>query len=90
MVRLVKLGALAAALTFVATACSSSVVRQQPSSQAGLQRGGVFKIGLASDVHQALDPAWAEDTGNAALMGRELPPVRCWRATSGSPPGRRN
>jgi peptide/nickel transport system substrate-binding protein len=57
MVRLVKLAALAAALTLVATACSSSAVRQQPSSQAGLQRGGVFKIGLASDVHQALDPA---------------------------------
>jgi hypothetical protein len=30
---------------------------------------------------------WAEDSGNAALMGCELPPTRCWPPTSGSPPG---
>ena len=33
---------------------------------------------------------WAEDSGNAALAGRELPPNRCWRPMSGSPPGRGN
>jgi uncharacterized protein DUF222 len=31
---------------------------------------------------------WAEDSGNAALMGRELPRPRCWPPTSGSPLGR--
>ena len=31
---------------------------------------------------------WAEDSGNAALMGRELLPARCWPPISGSPPGR--
>ena len=31
---------------------------------------------------------WAEDSGNAALMGRELPPPRCSPRTSGSPRGR--
>ena len=31
---------------------------------------------------------WAEDSGNAALMGRELPRPRCSPPTSGSPPGR--
>ena len=30
---------------------------------------------------------WAEDSGNAALAGRELPRTRCWRRMSGSPPG---
>ena len=30
---------------------------------------------------------WAEDSGNAALAGRELPRTRSWRPTSGSPPG---
>ena len=33
---------------------------------------------------------WTEDSGNAALMGCELPRPRCWRRTSGSPPGRSN
>ena len=31
---------------------------------------------------------WAEDSGNAALMGRELPPRRCWQRTNGSAHGR--
>ena len=30
---------------------------------------------------------WAEDSGNAALMGRELPPMRCWPRISGSAGG---
>ena len=30
---------------------------------------------------------WAEDSGNAALMGRELRPMRCWRVISGSAGG---
>ena len=30
---------------------------------------------------------WAEDSGNAALMGRELPPAEVLAATSGSPRG---
>ena len=30
---------------------------------------------------------WAEDSGNAALMGRELPRMRCWRVISGSAGG---
>jgi hypothetical protein len=33
---------------------------------------------------------WAEDSGNAALMGCELPRTRSWPRTSGSPPGLRN
>src|SRR5579859_3703582 len=31
---------------------------------------------------------WAEDSGNAALTGRELPRTRCWPPISGSPRGR--
>jgi len=31
---------------------------------------------------------WAEDSGNAALMGRELPSAECWRRISGLPRGR--
>ena len=33
---------------------------------------------------------WAEDSGNAALMGCELPPDEVLPRTSGSPPGRRS
>src|SRR5262245_39082842 len=59
MVRTVKVAALAAVLALVAAACSgsSSGNPTQSSAPAALQKGGVFKIGLASDVHEALDPA---------------------------------
>ena len=58
MVRLVKVAALAAVIALVAAACSgSSGNPSQSSAPAAVQKGGVFRIGLASDVHQALDPA---------------------------------
>ena len=58
MVRQVKVAALAAVIALVAAACSSSSGNpSQSSAPAALQKGGVFRIGLASDVHEALDPA---------------------------------
>ncbi|TMK82369.1 MAG: hypothetical protein E6G47_00505 [Actinobacteria bacterium] len=58
MVRLVKVAALAAVIALVAAACSSpSGNPSQSSAPAALKKGGVFRIGLASDVHEALDPA---------------------------------
>ena len=56
MVRLAKVAALAAVIALVAAACSSSSGNpSQSSAPAALKKGGVFRIGLASDVHEALD-----------------------------------
>jgi len=54
--------ALATSMVLLAAACGGgggTSGGNQPSSQTpagGLQRGGVFRIGLASDVHEGLDP----------------------------------
>jgi hypothetical protein len=42
----------------------------------------------AAAARDARVERWTEDSGNAALLGRELPPTRCWPRISGSPRGR--
>src|SRR5256885_17073823 len=50
--------ALIAAVALVAAACGGGGNgKSQQSQSAALKRGGVMKIGLVSDVHEALDPA---------------------------------
>jgi peptide/nickel transport system substrate-binding protein len=47
-----------AAAVLVAAACGSSKTgQQQTPGPSGLKKGGVLKIALISDVHQAMDPA---------------------------------
>jgi peptide/nickel transport system substrate-binding protein len=57
----VKIAAVLAVVALVAAACSSGGTAnptETKSSQAGqLQKGGVLKIGLNSDFHEAADPA---------------------------------
>src|SRR5438105_15767715 len=58
MPRYAKLFAVVAAAALVAAACGGGT--KSPSQQkqnVSLQKGGVLKIGLSSDVHEALDPA---------------------------------
>src|SRR3989442_14133835 len=58
MLRTSRFLALIAAVGLVASACGGGGTGQSQQSQsAALKRGGVLKIGLVSDVHQALDPA---------------------------------
>src|SRR6266542_3266974 len=55
MPRYTRLMALAAGAALIAAACGGTKAPQQKQST-GVKRGGVLKIGLVSDVHQALDP----------------------------------
>jgi peptide/nickel transport system substrate-binding protein len=54
-----KICAALATIGLIATACSSnsSSNQQQNQQSQAVQKGGVLRLGLASDVHQALDPA---------------------------------
>jgi ABC-type transport system substrate-binding protein len=53
-----RLLALAASIALAAAACGGGGGgnKSNQTPQAGLKKGGVLRIGLASDVHQALDP----------------------------------
>jgi peptide/nickel transport system substrate-binding protein len=58
MPRYARFFAVLAAAALVAAACGGGTSGQkQKTPNAALQKGGVLKIGLASDVHEALDPA---------------------------------
>src|SRR2546428_3454270 len=58
MQRQVRFVALAATLVLVAAACGGTKAGpQQKQTTGSLQKGGVLRIGLVSDVHQAMDPA---------------------------------
>jgi peptide/nickel transport system substrate-binding protein len=63
MVRWKRVGAVLATVALLAAACSSGTGGGQPTpggssgGQGNVKAGGVFRIGLTSDVHEALDPA---------------------------------
>ena len=57
MRRHVRILALAGSLALVAAACGGSTTGGQSPTQGGaLQKGGVLRIGLASDFHEGADP----------------------------------
>jgi peptide/nickel transport system substrate-binding protein len=51
-----RLLAVAAAVTLLAAACGGGS-KGGTTGQSALKKGGVFRIGLASDVHEGLDPS---------------------------------
>src|SRR5256885_16897999 len=57
MPRYTRLLALVSAAAIVAAACGGTTKTPQQQQTGALKKGGVLKIGLVSDVHQAMDPA---------------------------------
>src|SRR2546422_8296536 len=58
MERRVRFFALVAAVALVVAACGGTKAgQQQKQNTSALHKGGVLRIGLVSDVHQAMDPA---------------------------------